>query len=493
MRNALKGLLCGAVLCALLGGGAAAAQQRFSDVPEGYWAADRINRAAETGLFNGRSSSWFGAERPMTRAEFAAVLCRLFGWETARSDTGSFTDNQDPSAWYYGAVETVCRHGAVTLQSRTFRPADPITREELSVMLVRALGYSTLAGLAQELPLPFRDVDASRGYLSMAYQLGIAAGTSAKAFSPESPATRAQAAVMLMRVYDKLHAAAPALWGLAPGSESLTTDGMHLVAVPAAALTAGSCVTLTPSMAEGEVRAVRAASAGTQTLLCVSGDAGALAGSAPDTAAALAEAVGDGGYSGLLLDLRQVPAARKTALTALSAAVRAALGTRLLYVTAEAPVWQGTACGGYDFAALAGSADRIVLRVAPYRKDSGGVLTAPEEPLEEIYYALSELKGAVSPSKLSLLLTTTGSDGSDGARIAKLLNTPGMERYYSARYGSAYLVGTADSRVALWYQDAAAAADRRLLCAFFGVESICLSDLTSLGDYGDDSLLGGLR
>ena len=45
----------------------------------------------------------------MTRAEFAVVLCRLFGWETVTPTSGSFTDNQNPTAWYYSAVETACR------------------------------------------------------------------------------------------------------------------------------------------------------------------------------------------------------------------------------------------------------------------------------------------------------------------------------------------------------------------------------------------------
>ena len=496
MRRRLKALLASLVLCvALTSAPASAVSPRFSDVPDGYWAASQIRRAVDAGLFNGRSTSWFGASRSMTRAEFAVVLCRLFGWETVTPTSGSFTDNQNPTAWYYSAVETACLNGAVTQQSQTFRPGDPITREELSVMLVRALGYANIAGLTQDLPLPFRDVSANRGYLSMAYQLGIVSGTSATAFSPNAIATRAQAAVMLMRVYDKLHAASPALWGLAPDSASLVTAGMHIVAVPAARLTGGEIPALTQSMTDGEIRAVRAAAAGAAVLLEVSGDAAALQGNAAATAALLAAAVSDGDYGGVLLDIRQVPADGKAAMTELVTAIRAALGDKLLYVVTEAPVWQGTAYGGYDFAMLAKQADRLVVRVTPYDKISGGVLTAPEEPLEEVYYALSTLKSTVSPAKLSLLLTTTGSDGSDGTRIAELLGTSGIGTYYSARYDSAYLakLTSQGSSVVLWYHNAAAAAARRQLCAFFGVESVCLSDLTSLGDYGDNSLLRGLK
>lgn len=495
MRINLKRLLSWVLLCTLLAcAPAAASAPRFTDVPSGYWAASQISQAVQTGLFNGRTATYFGAAEPITRAEFTVALCRLFRWDMVTPSSGSFTDNQNPAAWYYSAVETAYHNGAVTRQSETFRPNDVITREELSVMLVRALGYTSIAGLTQDLPLSFRDVDSNRGYLSMAYELGITSGTSAAAFSPGKTASRAQAAVMLVRVYDKLHSQAFSLCGIAPDSSNLAADGMRLVAVPAAALTTGGSVALTRLMTDAQVRAVRAAASGAKAALYVSGSSDVLQGKAADTAAALEEAVTSGGYDGLFLDIRQVGADRKAALTELVGTVRAALGDKILYVMAEAPCWQGTAYDGYDYAALAARADRVVLRVAAYDKMVGGVVTAPQEPLEEVYYSLAKLKSSVDLSKVSLLLSTTGSDGSSGSRIAGLLTSPGIGTYYSARYAAAYLVRTSgsSSSVVLWYQDAAAAAARAQLCAFFGVSGICLSDLTSLGNYGDDSLLGGL-
>lgn len=81
-------------------------------------------------------------------------------------------------------------------------------------MLLRAMGYGTIAGLARDLPMPFRDVRTNSGYLSMAYALGLISGTSATTFSPDQAATREQAAVILMRLYDKLHAADPGRVGI---------------------------------------------------------------------------------------------------------------------------------------------------------------------------------------------------------------------------------------------------------------------------------------
>ena len=129
-------------------------------------------------------------------------------------------------------METARAHGAITDQTDTFRPRDAITREELAVMLVRAMGYGTIAGLAQDLPIPFQDVTTNVGYVAMAYELGLIKGTSGSKFSPDSPATREQATVMLMRLYDGYHTAAPERIGIADAAEELTDlTGYEAVAV----------------------------------------------------------------------------------------------------------------------------------------------------------------------------------------------------------------------------------------------------------------------
>ena len=126
-------LLCAALLAAALPAPAAASSTGFSDVPESHWAADAIRRAVDLGLFNGQTKTRFGLGQPMTRAAAVVTLCRLFGWETVTPEKGSYQDNQDPDTWYYSAVETTYAHGAITHQTDTFRPEDPIAREELAV------------------------------------------------------------------------------------------------------------------------------------------------------------------------------------------------------------------------------------------------------------------------------------------------------------------------------------------------------------------------
>ena len=175
----------------------------YADVPENHWAAQDVLRATELGLFQGVGGGKFGLGRPISRAAFATALTRLFGWETVRPVTPSYTDVA-PDSWYYTAVETLLANDAVAASSRTFRPNDELTRDEMASMLVRGLGYASLAGSAEAYSVPFIDVTVNRGFITVAYDLGIMGGTGTNLFEPDAFATREQAAAVLVRVHDQL-------------------------------------------------------------------------------------------------------------------------------------------------------------------------------------------------------------------------------------------------------------------------------------------------
>lgn len=182
----------------------AAGKTTFSDVPERHWAAQSIGRCAQLGLIQGVGGGKFGLGQTMTRAAYATALCRLMGWELISPEMGSFTDNQNSAKWYYSAIETAYAHGALTGESRQFRPNDAITREEMAKMTVRALGLSVLAGAAAE-DCPFADVSVAQGYVALAYRMGLITGVNRYSFDPKAAATREQAAAVLLRAYDRLH------------------------------------------------------------------------------------------------------------------------------------------------------------------------------------------------------------------------------------------------------------------------------------------------
>lgn len=484
----------------------AGAATRFSDVPADHWAAQSIARAVDAGLIQGRGDGTFGLGQPMTRASFVTVLGRLMGWKTVTPDEPTFTDVA-PEDWFYGAVETACANGAVLSQSGTFRPADAVTREEMASMLVRCLGYETLSGLALALPATFQDLTTNAGYIAVAYDLGLMNGYSATTFGPNDPASREEAAVVLMRLHDRLGDGLPAavsgVW--AGGSDSgaaLTKAGkLDAVAVPGLKITKGGQTVLTDASTVQSVT-----DTGARALFHVEYDAEALpeADQAQETAARLLSAAADAGCRGVLLDCADADSAHKGAYTALAQALKGAMEEGwLLYVTAQAPMWQGESPQGYDYAALGKCADRLVVQVGAYEEMVGGFPTTPPEPLEEVYYALCKLTEQVSPEKLSLSLTTTATawvDSGKGYQPGGEMPVQELEElledgqtYYSERYQAAYGLSEERGRTtAVWYLNADAAAERVQLARLLGITHITLSDAASVSESGSYSIAGAL-
>lgn len=352
-------------------------------------------------------------------------------------------------------------------------------------MLVRALGYTALAGLDQGLECPFNDVTTNQGYLTMAYYLGISRGAGDGSFAPDRTATREQAVVMLMRVYDRWNAGAPERIGITTFSgEVQDFRGCTAVAVNGPRLTAvGGLSSLPPAETARTVRSEVRAS-GARVLLGIGGGQTGLQAKPEVLAQAIAAEAAE--YDGVLLDVSKLPENKQKAHTALVKALRRELGDKLLYVAAEAPESSGTRYG-YDYAALTALADRLILRTGRYETETGGFPTMPQEPLEEVYYALAALSGTADLSRCSLWLTTTGlgRERLRGAvsyfpadRLGPLLADPLTQQYYSVRYADAYLHrDDGNTQTVVWYHDSRAAEARACLGAFFGVQSVCFSEV----------------
>ena len=473
------------LLCALLAGVTAARASALSDVPEDFWAKEDIERCVALRYFYPETDGSFGVGKEMSRAEFLVVLCRTLGWKPT-SPARAVYDDVSEKEWYAGAVETAYHQGAITSQDGSFRPGDLITRSEAASMLVRALGYGSIAGLIQDMSLPFRDVKSNNGYIVMAYGLGLMDGTSVTAFSPGGHVTREQAAAIVMRLHDKLHDPTTSRIGIAVAETGLPDlKGYEAVGVAAARLAYNGEPQISLSMAKAEAQAVRAAvsAAGARPLLYVTGGAYHVReGEAEKLAAVLFQAVEEGGYDGLYLDVAGLTAvSQRDALTETAQRLREKLGERPLYIGAEAPSWKG-AVFGYDYAALGEAADRLVLRFDYKKTTVDGLAVAPVEPLEHIYYALNRLRGVVDANKLTLRLTSVGSVWEDrepefltGEEIAALAAERTTRSHYSDRYACAYLVRESGS--AVWYLNGRAIRERIQLARLFGGGHLCLSDL----------------
>ena len=175
----------------------AANKSGYSDVPDKNWASQSIAQCKQYNLLQGIGGGKFGLGQKMTRAAYAAALCRLMGWKTVTPEKGSFTDNQDTKKWYFSAIETAAAHDVFPGSSKC-RPNDAITREEMAAMTVRALGYSTLSGTVQD-ECPFTDVSTNPGYITLAWRMGLVVGMNLTTFAPKNDTTRSVLAKTMSR------------------------------------------------------------------------------------------------------------------------------------------------------------------------------------------------------------------------------------------------------------------------------------------------------
>ncbi len=174
----------------------------FADVAEGDWFHDAVQYAYENGLMDGVGDGQFAPNATTNRAMVVTILYRLAG-EPDVSGDAAFTDVA-PGLWYTNAVAWAAQKGIVNGISATeFSPSGDLTREQLATVLYRyaeGMGYDVSA---QADLSGFPDAGDIQSYateaLSWAVAEGLLQGFEDDSLQPQSTATRAQIATILMR------------------------------------------------------------------------------------------------------------------------------------------------------------------------------------------------------------------------------------------------------------------------------------------------------
>ena len=108
----------------------------YTDVPDNYWANTAISTMTGLGIVQGRSSTTFDPQAPITRAQFAAI-CARFDTGTS-SGTQTFSDIS--GHWAEKYIERAAELGWIKgFEDGTFRPDTYITRAQAMTMINRVL------------------------------------------------------------------------------------------------------------------------------------------------------------------------------------------------------------------------------------------------------------------------------------------------------------------------------------------------------------------
>lgn len=111
----------------------------FNDVAKGCWAANYIGYMQQFGIVTGYEDGSFRPDAPVTRAEFAAIASRF---EKLTQGSASFTDVPD-THWAVKYINFAATRGWVTgYEDGTFKPEHSITRAEVAAVTCRLLERS---------------------------------------------------------------------------------------------------------------------------------------------------------------------------------------------------------------------------------------------------------------------------------------------------------------------------------------------------------------
>lgn len=173
----------------------------FVDI-ENHWAKDDINILSAASIVNGKKNQLFMPDEQVTRAEIAAFIARTFKL-TPLQYAGTF-DDVKKHHWYSGVVETAAKYGIANgVGNKLFMPDEPVTREQIATMVIRAMSLSGVEIQGDKTHSFNDDViisDYAKEYVYKGVNAGIIYGFDDGEFKPSKTATRAEAVVMIKRM-----------------------------------------------------------------------------------------------------------------------------------------------------------------------------------------------------------------------------------------------------------------------------------------------------
>ena len=167
----------------------------FADT-DGHWAESAINKwSGEYGIIQGYDDGTFRPDKSITRGAFAGILDRFLHFQNA-SPADTFSDTA--GTYWEDAILKLHASGIYLGNQGAALPSSTITRQQAVAMIGRAFriapetaapDYTDTARIA-EYAMAYVGEFEARGYLT-----DSAAGT----FRPTDPITREEMAVMLVR------------------------------------------------------------------------------------------------------------------------------------------------------------------------------------------------------------------------------------------------------------------------------------------------------
>ena len=173
---------------------------KFSDI-EGHWAKNWINKAVGLGFVSGYDDGTFKPDRTITRAEFSKLLNGAL--KTEKKSSIGFTDVKN-SEWFYDEVRKSIAAGFFSgYENNTFRPNNPIKREEVAKVVSSAMTTGGVDGEGATLLSDYGTVQEwAKPSVNAVYNKGYILGYPDKTYRPSKALTRAEAVKIIYEIIE---------------------------------------------------------------------------------------------------------------------------------------------------------------------------------------------------------------------------------------------------------------------------------------------------
>jgi len=169
----------------------------YTDISKNHWAYDAIKKLTDEKVINGHN----GLVRPndtLTRAELTKILSAALKLEDTVDNQFADVSKTD---WFEPYVSRCAAKGIVMGSGNSFNPNEPVTRQDVAVMLYRACAddFKNISG-----EISFKDSDSVADYAKEAVGVLTAAkkinGFEDGSFAPRANITRAEAISLVYRI-----------------------------------------------------------------------------------------------------------------------------------------------------------------------------------------------------------------------------------------------------------------------------------------------------
>ena len=175
----------------------------FTDVKTTDWFYDAVSFTYNMGIMDGVETNKFSPSTTITRGMVVTMLWRMAGEPYA---SGTYFDDVSYGRYYTTAVAWSARNNIIEGSgANTFGVNDPITREQLAVILYRYAKYMNYSTTTSSL-YGYDDANKvsswAKDAMGWAVRNGVIGGVTNTTLCPNNTATRAEVAQMFMNFYD---------------------------------------------------------------------------------------------------------------------------------------------------------------------------------------------------------------------------------------------------------------------------------------------------